>query len=90
MRKRFIGMALCLGLCGCGGKDADGEGPKTVVKLEEVPEPAMKTAKEKLPGLKFHEAYLKKDGTYEVRGKDNTGKVREVEVKADGTFIQIE
>jgi hypothetical protein len=30
------------------------------------------------------------DGPYEVRGKDKNGKTREVEVKADGTFIQIE
>jgi len=89
MRNAIIAACLTFALCGCGKKD-DGEGPKSVVKLEDVPAPAMQTAKEKLPGMKFTEAYLKKDGTYEVRGKDNTGKVREVEVKGDGTFIQIE
>jgi uncharacterized membrane protein YkoI len=90
MRHILVAAVLFVGLYGCGGKGDEGEGPKTIVKLEDVPAPAMKTAKEKLPGLNFHEAYLKKDGTYEVRGKDKNGKVREVEVKADGTFVQIE
>jgi hypothetical protein len=51
----------------------------------------MKTAKEKAPEVfNFHEAYLKKDGTYEVRGKTQSGKVIEVEVKGDGTFVDVE
>ena len=87
----FCGAAFCaaivlLACCGCGG----GEGEKTPVKLEDVPPPAMKTAKEKLPGVNFHEAYRKKDGIYEIRGKEKSGKVREVEVKADGTFVDLE
>jgi len=61
------------------------------VKLEDVPAPAMKTVKEKAPDVQgFHEAYRKKDGTYEIRGKTKTGKVVEVEVKEDGTFVDIE
>ena len=86
MRRLMIVSVLLLCAIGCGG----GEGEKTGVKLEDVPPPAMKTAKEKLPGINFHEVYLKKDGTYEIRGKDKTGKVREVEVKADGTFVDLE
>jgi hypothetical protein len=86
MRKQIIVAVVFLALCGCG----DGEGAKTPVKLEDVPAPAMKVAQEKLPGIKFHEAYRKKDGTYEIRGKEKTGKVREVEVKADGTFVALE
>jgi len=77
------------GLSGCGSKVENDTG-KTVVKLEDVPAPAMKTAKEKLPGITFTEVFLKSDGTYEVRGKDKNGKVREVEVKADGTFVALE
>ena len=38
----------------------------------------------------FTEAFLKKDGTYEILGKTKTVKVREVEVKADGTFVDLE
>ncbi|MEI6686455.1 MAG: hypothetical protein WCN64_09975 [Planctomycetota bacterium] len=47
-------------------------------------------AQAKVPGMLFTEAFLKKDGTYEIRGKTKTGKVREVEVKADGTFVDLE
>ena len=73
--------------CGSGG----GEGPKTSVKLEDVPAPAMKTAKEKAPEVvAFDEAFRKKDGTLEIRGKTKAGKVIEVEVKDDGTFVDIE
>jgi hypothetical protein len=86
MRKHIIVAFAFLAFCGCGG----GEGAKTPVKLEDVPAPAMKVAQEKLPGINFQEAYRKKDGTYEIRGKDKTGKVREVEVKADGTFVALE
>jgi hypothetical protein len=86
MRKHIIVAVTFLALCGCGG----GEGAKTPINLEEIPTPVMKVAREKLPGINFHEAYRKKDGTYEIRGKDKTGKVREVEVKADGTFVALE
>ncbi|MDB5313997.1 MAG: hypothetical protein JWO38_8199 [Gemmataceae bacterium] len=85
MRKLLIGAAVLL--CGCG----KGEGEKTPVKLEDVPPPALKTARDKAPDVQsFHEAYRKKDGTFEIRGKTKSGKVVEVEVKADGTFVDIE
>jgi hypothetical protein len=86
--RQFVFLAmLCLLLCGCGA----GREEKSPIKLEEVPAAAMKTAKEKAPEVaSFHEAYRKKDGTYEVRGKTKTGKVIEIEVKEDGTFVDIE
>ena len=90
MRTFILAAFLCGAFCGCGPKTAENEGAKTPVKLEDVPAPALKTAKEKLPGQTYYETLLKKDGTYEVRFKDNTGKIREVEVKADGTFIALE
>ena len=87
MKKNFATIFLLSILIGCG---SIGEGPKVQVKMEEVPPAALKTAQEKLPGMLFTEAFLKKDGTYEIRGKTKTGKVREVEVKADGTFVDLE
>jgi len=87
MPKNFASIVLLSILIGCG---SIGEGPKVQVKMEEVPPAALKTAQNKLPGMLFTEAFLKKDGTYEIRGKTKTGKVREVEVKADGTFIDLE
>ena len=87
MPKNFASIVLLSILIGCG---SIGEGPKVQVKMEEVPPAALKTAQDKLPGMLFTEAFLKKDGTYEIRGKTKTGKVREVEVKADGSFIDLE
>ena len=86
MPKNFATIVLLSILIGCGSV---GEGPKVQVKMEEVPPPAIKTAQAKVPGMLFTEAFLKKDGTYEIRGKTKTGKVREVEVKADGTFVEL-
>ena len=87
MPKNFATTVLLSILIGCG---SIGEGPKVQVKMEEVPPAALKTAQAKVPGMLFTEAFLKKDGTYEIRGKTKTGKVREVEVKADGTFVDLE
>ena len=85
MRGFVLALALVAGGCG------EGEGPKTPVKMEDVPAPALKTAKEKAPEVvSFTEAYRKKDGTLEIRGKTKAGKVIEVEVKDDGTFVEIE
>ena len=88
--RRLLFAAVLSGAFGCGGAGV-GEGPKTPVKLEDVPAPAMKTAKEKAPEVvAFDEAFRKKDGTLEIRGKTKAGKVIEVEVKDDGTFVDIE
>src|SRR5262249_56726577 len=85
-RRLFLAAALSLATLACNGSVEE----KSPIKLEDVPAAAMKTAKQKLPDATFFEAYLKKDGTYEVRGKLKSGKVREVEVKADGTFVDLE
>ena len=87
MPKNFATIVLLSILIGCGSV---GEGPKVQVKMEEVPPAALKTVQAKVPGMLFTEAFLKKDGTYEIRGKTKTGKVHEVEVKADGTFVELE
>lgn len=87
MNKVALIILLFSVLIGCGSV---GEGPKVQIKMDEVPPAALKTAQNKLPGMVFTEAFLKKDGTFEIRGKTKTGKVREVEVKADGTFVDLE
>ena len=84
------GLLFAVVLSAAFGFGGGGEGPKTPVKMEDVPAPAMKTAKEKAPDVTFSEAFRKKDGTLEIRGKTKTGKVVEVEVKDDGTFVDIE
>jgi hypothetical protein len=64
-----------------------------VVPIEKVPSKVMDVARKQLPGFAFDTVYkMKIDGkdAYEVRGKDKRGKVREVEVSADGEVIAVE
>ncbi len=87
MRHLIGSLALVLMfLVGC----AEDRSKYAVIPVEDVPEPAMKTAKEKLPDVKFEQAWKKPDGNYEIRGKDGKGKVREIELTAEGKVIEIE
>lgn len=84
MRGFFLGIILCLSVgCGQGAKDQ-------LVALDEVPESMMTVAKQKLPEVKFDQALKRADGTYEVRGKDKQGKVRDIDFSADGDILEIE
>ena len=60
------------------------------VELDKVPEPVMKVAKEKLPDVKFEQAWKTPNGNYEVRGKGKNGKVRDIQVKPDGTVVEVD
>jgi hypothetical protein len=82
----------CFSLCvlasivmGCGG-ESSGE----LVPLEKVPPAMVQTAREKLPDVHFENAVKRSDGSYEVRGKDKQGKVRDVEFSASGEVTEIE
>jgi hypothetical protein len=84
--RHFLIPPLLLALAvGCGGD------PKAVaVPLEQVPAPFLKTAKEKLPDVKFDHARKLSNGNYEIRGKAKNGKVREVEVNPAGEVVEVE
>jgi uncharacterized membrane protein YkoI len=63
------------------------------IPFEKVPPELLKVAQEKFPDVKFDSAYKEtKDGqeVYEVRGKTKQGKIREVEVTADGKVLQVD
>lgn len=82
--------ALLLGLAatlptGCGDRAAR----KTKLELTDVPPEIQRVAKEKLPGVTFDSAYKEPNGSYELRGKDRTGKVREIDIKPDGTVEEV-
>lgn len=82
---RHISACLLLLVVGCS------ESAKAKsLPLEEVPDNVMTVAKEKLPDIKFEQAVRLSDGTYEVIGKDQRGKVREIEISPDGKVLQIE
>ena len=85
MRSVVMMLALVF-LIGCGEKTPKGEN----VELDKVPEPVMKAAKEKLPDVKFDQAWKTPNGNYEVRGKAKNGKVRDIQVKPDGTVVEVD
>ncbi|MCE9561138.1 MAG: hypothetical protein K8U57_03690 [Planctomycetes bacterium] len=88
MRRLILASILTVTALGCG--DSAGEAKKTPMKLEEVSPEVMKAAKEKLPNVTFTDAYREKNGDIELRGKDKTGKVYEVDVSPDGKTAKIE
>ncbi|HXT57825.1 MAG TPA: hypothetical protein VN699_04280 [Pirellulales bacterium] len=76
-------------LAGCS-KQPD---PSSVVPIGEVPEDIKKIAQDKLPDIKFDTAWKIKVGgedAYELRGKNQRGRVREVEVSASGKILEVE
>jgi hypothetical protein len=85
MRTAFAALLLALAL-GCG----DNQPKSVLVPLDEVPAPLLKKAQETLPKVKFDHARKLPNGNYEVRGKEKSGKVREVEMTPEGKVIEIE
>lgn len=85
MRSILMVLALFV-MVGCGENEPGAEN----VPLEKVPEPAMKVAKEKLPNVKFEQAWTTPRGNYEVRGRDKNGKVRDIQVKPNGEVVEVD
>ena len=81
----FVGLSA-LAPTGCEGKKAQ----KTPMELKDVPPEIMKVAREKLPGVTFDSAWREANGSFEVRGKDKSGKVREIDIKPDGTVEEVQ
>ncbi len=93
MRRLFLGLLLVLLVGGASmvaSGCSEGGGKAVVVPLDQVPEPLVKTAKEKLPEVKFDHARRLSNGNYEIRGKAKNGKVREVELTPNGEVVEIE
>jgi hypothetical protein len=89
MTRWLVPMLLFLAT-GCGS-DASKEQP---LSLEQVPANILKAAEEErarsIPDVKFERATRHADGGYEVRGKGKNGKVRDVELDANGKVIEVE
>ena len=79
--------AAALSVVGCGVKAAE---KKTTIELKDIPADIMKIAKKKLPDVTFDTAWKKESGSFEIRGKAKYGKVREIDIRPDGTVADIE
>lgn len=88
---RWIVGTLLLIAVGCG----EVLEPTELVPIEKVPDAAMKTAREKLPDVKFDTAWKEheqEDGeeVFEVRGKTANGKTRDIKVTAGGKVLEVD
>jgi len=82
-----LALVLTAAACvGCGKAKQE----LTTLRLEDVPPDLMKIAKEKLPGVAFDTVWKKPSGTFEIRGKAKNGKIREVDIRPDGTVEEVE
>jgi uncharacterized membrane protein YkoI len=87
--KKIVICVIAIVFAGCEGQPKSDD----IVPIEQVPAIVMDVARKQLPGYTFDTVYkMKVDGkdAYEVRGKDNRGKVREVEVSATGEVLAVE
>lgn len=85
-----VALTLLLPAAGC---DNDKHEETQSVPIDQVPPAVMEVARKQLPGLKFDRAYkveVEGKAAYEIRGKDNRGKIREVEVSESGAVIEVE
>ena len=83
---RFVYVCVLLAAVGCSEKSPKAER----LAVSDVPENLMTIAKEKLPGVTFDQVILKSSGVYEIIGKDDKGKVREIELTPEGEIVEIE
>ncbi len=73
------------------GCSETGEGFKEPISMDKVPPEILKVAQDKYPDLVFDVAFTEtEDGVavYELKGKAKSGKMREVEVTADGKILE--
>lgn len=77
-------IAACAAGCGEGRQKLE------TLRLEDVPPDLMKIAQEQLPGVVFDTVWKKASGTLEIRGKAKNGKIREVDIRPDGTIEEVE
>ena len=92
MRRTKVVLSLFLStivVAGCKNEPESDE----IVPIDQVPAPIMDVARKQLPGYTFDTVFKMKingEESYEIRGKDKRGKIREVEVSAKGEVLAIE
>ena len=80
-------VAAALLAAGCGRPAAK---QVEALRIEDVPPELVAIAREKLPDVRFDTVWRKPSGTFELRGKGKNGKIREVDIRPDGTVEEVE
>jgi hypothetical protein len=86
---------LGLFLSGCNEPGITSTTVQRPIPVGELPEPILKAAKKELPDVEFKEAWKNLDHgktlqSYEVRGRNARGKIREVRVSTTGEILEME
>lgn len=94
LRRHVLAVALAL-VSGCGEREEGEKFSRRTITVKEVPAAVMEASTKELPGINFTEAWKNVDAdgslhSYEIRGRNAKGKVREVRVAADGKILEIE
>ena len=94
-RRSSLLLALLLALAGCGEDEPEGRLARRTIAVAEVPAPAIAAAEQRLPGVTFEEAWQNVDAdgqlrSFEVRGRNAAGKIREVRVSPTGEVLEAE
>lgn len=86
--RRLIALFLATCVIGCGTPRT----PKSdsMIPLTRLPGPVKSSAYYKVIGVRYHTAWIKNDGTYQLRGKDQAGKSYDVTLMPDGTILSIQ
>lgn len=94
MARRLFVVALLV-MAGCGERELSPDTIRKPTTMDKVPELVLKAAKKALPDVTFSDAFenLEKGVTlrsYEIRGKNASGKIREVRVSTTGEIEEME
>ena len=86
---------VAISFLGCGEMLESGRLSRRPIATQEVPESVMESAKKALPEVQFADAWknLDKEGklhSYEIRGRNQNGKIREVRVSPSGDILELE
>jgi hypothetical protein len=80
--RTLLALVLVLSLlAGCSGTPQ-----KTKLDFGSAPANLLEVAKKAHPDVTFTEAYKEPNGSIEFRGKNKTGKIIEIAIRADGTI----
>lgn len=85
--RRWVFILAGLFMAGCGPQTKTDQ--RAMIPLTRLPQPVRSAAYFKVPGVRYHTAWILGDGNYQVRGKDAEGKTTDIDFAADGTILRI-